>query len=370
MNDPANVQQPLLPKACAVEIFQGVTFLICTYNGEQRLSETLRHLAAQRVPAGLAWEVLLVSNASTDDTLGAAPRLWAELGAPAPLRTLDESKSGKENALTQGFDSARYDWVSIVDDDNWLAPDYLAQVAQVMAAHPTIGILGTCAEGAFEVAPPEWFTRFEAVFAIGAQNGGHTGSLPRHDGYIYGAGSVVRRQAWLYLRSAGFAFTTAAKRGAVLSGAEDVELGDAMRLAGYQLWYDGAIRFKHFMYEGRLTWPYLLRMAHGTGSSQLTSAVYYFIFRHPNLSESKFRWLYFKRQLWLLLQLARHPLQLAIALRRPEQENMETFATTRLWHNFLGSWSGLGQAVRVFRTVSTLENKLRAASRPSKATHN
>ena len=358
MNGPANIQQPLLPKAYAVEIFQGVTFLICTYNGEQRLSETLRHLAAQRVPAGLAWEVLLVSNASTDDTLGAAPRLWAELGAPAPLRTLDESKSGKENALIQGFDSARYDWVSIVDDDNWLAPDYLAQVARVMAAHPTIGILGTRAEGAFEVAPPEWFTRFEAVFAVGAQNGGRTGSLPRHDGYIYGAGSVVRLQAWLHLRSAGFAFTTAAKRGAVLSGAEDVELGDAMRLAGYQLWYDDDIRFKHFMYKGRLTWSYLLRMAHGTGSSQLTSVVYYFIFRHPSLSESKFRWLYAKRLVWMLLQLAKHPVRLATALRHPEQENPETFETTRMWYNFIGSWSGRNQATKVFRIVNDLKANL------------
>ena len=277
-------------------VISGVTLLICTYNGASRLPETLRHLAAQTVPAGLPWEVLLVSNASTDDTLEAAPRLWAELGAPAPLRTLDEPRSGKENALIQGFDSARYDWVGIVDDDNLLAPDYVVQVARVMAAHPNIGILGTRAEGAFEVAPPEWFTQFEAVFAVGAQNGGQTGPLPHHDGYIYGAGSVVRRQAWLHLRSTGFAFTTTTKRGnAVLSGAEDVELGDAMRLAGYQLWYDDAIRFKHFMYKGRLTWPYLLRMAHGTGSSQLTSAVYYFIFRHPNLSESKFRWLYVKR---------------------------------------------------------------------------
>ena len=333
--------------------------MICTYNGEQRLPETLRHLAAQQVPAGLAWEVLLVSNASTDDTLGAAPRLWAELGTPAPLRVLDELRSGKENALIQGFDSAHYDWVCIVDDDNLLAPDYVARVACLMAAHPNIGILGTHAEGAFEVAPPEWFTRFEAVFAVGAQNGGRTGPLPRHDGYIYGAGSVVQRQAWLHLRSVGFAFTTTAKRGGgVLSGAEDIELGDAMRLAGYQLWYDDAIRFKHFMYKGRLTWPYLLRMAHGTGCSQLTSAVYYFIFRYPKLSERKFRWLYAKRLAWLLLQLAKHPLRLANALRYPEEENPETFETTRLWYNLLGSWAGRNQATHIFRTISALKTNL------------
>ncbi|RZK11267.1 MAG: glycosyltransferase family 2 protein, partial [Hymenobacter sp.] len=77
----------------------GLTILICTYNGATRLPETLRHAAAQQVPPGVDWEVLVVSNASTDDTLAAAPRLWAALGQPAPLRVLNEPKPGKENAL-------------------------------------------------------------------------------------------------------------------------------------------------------------------------------------------------------------------------------------------------------------------------------
>lgn len=355
------MQRNMYPAFLPTDVVQGVTLLICTFNGAERLSYTLAHLAQQQVPRHVPWEVLLVSNASTDDTLATALRLWDEMKAPAPLRVLDEPRSGKENALTLGFNSALYEWVCIVDDDNWLASDYVAQVARVMAAHPTIGILGTHAEGAFEVQPPSWFPEFEAVFAIGAQNQGRTGPLPPHEGYVHGAGSVVRRQAWCQLRNAGFEFTTAVKRGPLLLGAEDVELGDAVRLAGYQLWYESSIRFRHFMYKERLTWAYLLRMARGTASSQLTSVVYYFIFRHPTLRESEFRWLYAKRLGWLTLQLAKHPLRLITALWYPERENPATFETIRLWYNFLASLSGRTQAMKIFRIVSTLKNNLLSA---------
>lgn len=338
----------------------GVTLLICTYNGATRLPETLGHLAAQKVPADLPWEVLLVSNASTDDTLAAAERIWAELGNPVPLRTLEEPKPGKENALIRGFDESNYENICIVDDDNWLYPNYVGLVTDVMNANPQIGILGAFAEGAFEVAPPQWFEQFRAVYAIGPQNNNRGGALPPHDGYIYGAGSVVRRQAWQRLRRAGFEFITSAKRGLVLSGAEDIELGDAMRLAGYQLWYDGSIRLRHFMYKERLTWSYLMRMGRGTASSQLTSGVYYFIFRHPNLQEGTFRWLYMKRLVWLTLQLSKHPLRLITALRHPEQENPDNFETTRLWYNLCSSWSNREQAVEVFKQVNALKNRLRS----------
>ncbi|RYE89380.1 MAG: glycosyltransferase family 2 protein, partial [Cytophagaceae bacterium] len=128
----------------------GITVLICTYNGAAVLPPTLEHLAAQQVPPGLNWEVLLVSNASTDDTLAMAPRLWAELGSPAPLRVLNEPRPGKHFALPLGFAEAYYPYICIVDDDNWLAPDYLGTALEIMEANPEIGALGGVPEAVCE----------------------------------------------------------------------------------------------------------------------------------------------------------------------------------------------------------------------------
>ncbi|GGF20491.1 glycosyltransferase [Hymenobacter cavernae] len=334
----------------------GVTLLVCTHNGESRLPATLRYIAAQQVPAHVAWEVLIISNASSDKTLEVAARLCQELQLSVACRVLDEPVAGKENALIRGFEAANYEFIAVVDDDNWLASDYVAVAHKIMCAHPEIGILGAHAQGAYEVTPPAWFEAFRAVYAIGPQNDGVSGPLPDNAGYVYGAGSVVRQSGWRRLRAHGFAFTTSAKRGKTLSGGEDLELGDALRLAGYKLWYEDRLRFQHFMFKERLTWQYLMRMARSTASSQITSVVYYFIFRQPLLTESRFRFLYAKRLLWLSTQIARQPRVLVDTLLRADEETLtHNFEMLRLLYNFKTSVLQRKRAVEVFRQIQALK---------------
>ena len=337
-------------------ILNGVTLLVCTHNGENRLPATLRYIAAQQVPAHILWEVLVISNASSDKTMEVANQLCQELQLFVACRVLDEPIAGKENALIRGFEAASYEFVAVVDDDNWLASDYVAVAYEVMGAHPEIGILGAYAQGAYEVTPPEWFKQFRAVYAIGPQNEGVSGPLPNNAGHVYGAGSVVRKSGWRKLRAHGFTFTTSAKRGEKLSGGEDLELGDALRLADYKLWYDDRLRFQHFMSKERLTWQYLMRMARSTASSQITSVVYYFIFRHPRLTELQFRVLYTKRLLWLSTQIIRQPGVLADTLLCADEEALtHNFEMLRLLYNFKTSVGQRGRAVEIFRQIQTLK---------------
>lgn len=338
----------------------GVTLLICTHNGAARLVEVLRTIAAQQVPAGVAWEVLLISNASQDDTLVVAARLGRELlPAAVPYRVLDEPRAGKEHALVRGLDEACYEAVAIVDDDNLLAPDYTRVAFEVMQAHPAIGVLGARAEGAFEVPAPAWFEALQGVYAIGPQNGGRSGSYPDKEGFVYGAGSVVRRSGWLHLRAHSFQFLTQVQRGKVLAGGEDIELGEALRLAGYQLWYEDSLRFRHYMYRNRLSWDYLLRIGPGAPSALLISIVYYFVARHPELSEGGFRRLYLKRLAWLGTELARRAGAVASVLRRPPGEGeIANFEALRLLHNFRVSVGSYREALRLFRAVRQLQLQL------------
>jgi glycosyltransferase involved in cell wall biosynthesis len=338
----------------------GVTLLICTHNGAARLAEVLRYIAAQQVGAGVAWEVLLISNASQDDTLAVATQVGRELlPAGVPYRVLDEPRAGKENALVRGLNEARYEAVAIVDDDNLLAPDYTQIAYEVMQAHPEIGVLGARAEGGYEVEPPAWFEQVLGVYAIGPQNGGVSGPYPDKEGFVYGAGSVVRRSGWLKLQERGFHFLTQVQRGKVLAGGEDIELGEALRLAGYKLWYDERLRFQHFMYRNRLSWEYLLRIGPGAPSALLISIVYYFVARHPNLSEAGFTKLYAKRLLWLATELARRAGPVASVWRRPPGEGeMANFEALRLLHNFRVSLTNRGEALRLFREVRALQQRL------------
>lgn len=337
----------------------GVTLLICTHNGAARLGEVLRYVAAQRVPSSVPWEVLLISNASQDDTLTVAERLRRELLPGVAYRVLDEPRPGKENALGRGLQEARYEAVAIVDDDNLLAPDYTRIAFELMQAHPEIGVLGARATGGFEVEPPVWFKEVQAVYAIGPQNGGVSGPYPDKEGFVYGAGSVVRRSGWLKLQQHGFHFLTQVQRGKVLAGGEDIELGEALRLAGYKLWYDERLQFQHFMYRSRLTWEYLLRIGPGAPSALLISTVYYFVARHPSLTESTFSRLYTKRLVWLMTELAKRAGAVASVWRRPPGEGeMANFEALRLLHNFRVSLTNRGEARRLFREVRALQQRL------------
>ena len=98
----------------------GVSVLICSYNGASRLSKTLEHLALQKVSADILWEIILIDNASTDNTSQIAEEEWHKYSSKTNLRILQEPNAGKNNALDTGINNAIYDLILICDDDNWL----------------------------------------------------------------------------------------------------------------------------------------------------------------------------------------------------------------------------------------------------------
>ena len=79
-----------------------------------------------------------MDNASTDGTAEAAEAAWPA-DAPAPLRVAREPQLGLGHAHMRGFAEARGRLVTWVEDDNWIAPDWLELVSRVMEEHPEVG---------------------------------------------------------------------------------------------------------------------------------------------------------------------------------------------------------------------------------------
>ncbi len=57
----------------------GASVIVCCYNSAARLPHTLAHLAGQIVPEDFFWEIILVNNASTDNTVECATAIWNKL---------------------------------------------------------------------------------------------------------------------------------------------------------------------------------------------------------------------------------------------------------------------------------------------------
>ena len=229
----------------------GVSIVICTRNGAGLLPETLARVKGQKVARTIAWEVLVVDNASTDGTGEAARRCWGENG-PAPLRVVHESQPGATFARERGFIEAKYDAVSFVDDDNWICETWVERVAQVMALYPKVGAFGAFSTAATEQPPPSWFEYYKKFYAIGP---GETagGDVTETLGMLWTAGMTVRKKAWQSWRDRGFTFVTQA-------WGEDPEICLSLRLDGWRLWIDPDLRFEHFLPARRLEWRSFLTL--------------------------------------------------------------------------------------------------------------
>lgn len=55
---------------------EGVSIIICCYNAQDRIVRTLEHIQQQRFFIPIPWEVIVIDNASTDNTAEVAENVW------------------------------------------------------------------------------------------------------------------------------------------------------------------------------------------------------------------------------------------------------------------------------------------------------
>jgi predicted AlkP superfamily phosphohydrolase/phosphomutase len=80
------------------------------------------------------WELLVVDDASTDDTWMRLQKLAENDPRIRPVRFAEHG--GQSRARNQALDSARGDVIAYLDDDNRLDPDWLRAVAWAFTEHP------------------------------------------------------------------------------------------------------------------------------------------------------------------------------------------------------------------------------------------
>jgi glycosyltransferase involved in cell wall biosynthesis len=233
----------------------GVSIVVCTYNGAPRLPETIRCIALQNVPKHIHWEFIIIDNASTDGTQEVSRAEWAKYNCSAPLIIVHEPKAGLSYARSRGFASASYEYILMCDDDNWLAEDYVKLVYEIMSNNTNIGALGGKGKLVFEIDPPAWVKEF-SVFAGGAQ-APKSGLVKRNT--LYGAGCVIRKSGYNQIINAGFRSLLTDRLGKELSSGGDYELCYALVMAGYDIWYDERLTFKHYIPKDRYTKEYYLK---------------------------------------------------------------------------------------------------------------
>lgn len=248
------------------------TVVIPAHNPDpDRLRRVLLGLRGQTLSAA-QWHTVLVDNASKrfPDTAffaAAAPENFAIVGEPVP---------GLTAARRRGFSAARGNFAVLVDDDNVLAPDYLATVLELFSQHPEVGLLGGRSLPEFATEPPAWTSEFFPLLALRDLGPAKIISpllrAARATRNEYptcspiGAGMALRRAAWeAWLSRPGDSLSD--RRGTELSSGGDNDIVLCAMAAGWKVGYFPELLLTHLIPASRLEATYLARLNRGIQKS-------------------------------------------------------------------------------------------------------
>ena len=240
---------------------------IRTYNGEKHLAEILDALKSQVNLDGIAWEVLVVDNRSTDNTANIVQAYQAQWSAQNPLRYCFEPIQGSSFARRLAIEEANAPLIGFLDDDNVPTPNWIRAAIVFAQAHPTAAAFGSQIHGVFETPPPANFKRISGFVPIVERKLSvcfTTGSYNKINMLPPGAGLVIRRQVWLDYVPADLALKGPVGQSLEFKG-EDIESLMYIKRAGWHIWFNADMHIYHHIPKARLERDYLLRFFRGVG---------------------------------------------------------------------------------------------------------
>lgn len=239
---------------------KGISVIICCHNSVERIGATLLHLQ-QQYTTMLLWEVILVDNNCTDNTIDEALKVWSN--HHVKIRVVEEQTAGQIYARGAGIRAALYDYLVFCDDDNWLDGAYIQRVYELFEKNPQAGAIGgqsTLAVGD-GVIIPNWFKTEENTYAVGKQALKSSDVTDRL--YLWGAGLAVRKTIVEKCFDKKYPFLLTGRKGKNITSGDDCEICNRIVLMGYRLLYDERLEYIHFIPAGRLKDDYLIEVKKG-----------------------------------------------------------------------------------------------------------
>jgi glycosyltransferase involved in cell wall biosynthesis len=276
-----------------MQLPDGISIVICTYNGVSRLQPTLKSIFSLQTDSSIPWELIIIDNASTDSTFQFCEDFIIKNGFTFNSKVVHEALAGCNHARLRGLREAKYKWLLFCDDDNHLFPDYIQKGWEILQNNTSIGVLGGQGIPLFESTKPDWFDKYSISFAIGAQNT-KEGKLQDTVRKLYSAGSFFRKEALMYYYDTNFLTIMVGPKGNELTRGEDTEWCMMIELLGYDMWYSSKLKFFHYMTVGRMQWSYYLRLKEGIASGVAKFEPYTLFLNKYNPSIFSFLIIYFR----------------------------------------------------------------------------
>jgi glycosyltransferase involved in cell wall biosynthesis len=231
-----------------------ITVAICTHNRVSFLQRAVESVLPQMTDET---ELLIVDNASTDNTAEVATRLAA--GHPR-LTVCRENEIGVSAARNTALKKAHGQYVLFLDDDATVEPGWLAAYQSFLSAPPSdrIAVVGGMVFPEFEVPPPKWIDlQMKLDLCRSPKRFPYRASLPEGN-------SAYRRSVAMEV---GMFDIRLGPKGETRGYREGSDINLRLQDAGYEIWWlpDAAIR--HVMHADRLNLRWVMYSAFKEGQS-------------------------------------------------------------------------------------------------------
>ncbi|MFZ1920243.1 MAG: glycosyltransferase [Xanthobacteraceae bacterium] len=236
--------------------------IICTHNARpDYFARCLAALRAQTLPPE-QWDLLIIDNLSNRPVAGAIDLSWHP-----HARVASEPTLGLTPARLRGIGESSAELLVLVDDDNVLAPDYLARAEAIAGDYPFLGAWSGQCLPEFETPPPEWTRRYWGTLCIREFDKDVWSNLPLlPETMPCGAGLCVRRPVALHylgLYDGGKRSMILDRVGTSLISGGDNDLAACACDLGLGVGLFCALKLIHLMPEQRLSEDYLCRLVEG-----------------------------------------------------------------------------------------------------------
>lgn len=226
--------------------------VVCTYNRADLLRGAITSLQQLRLPTAGDVEILVVDNASTDNTAEVVASLQQQ--STITIRYVLESNQGVAHARNRGLEEAAGIWVAFFDDDQIADPNWLVELLKAAEKYQT-----ACVGGAVKLLLPEDYR--EPLSGVCRVLLSESPAAQPAEPYRYprtpGTGNLLINRE-LALRLGGFDVQAT-------MGGEDTDLYRRIRREGIITWYEPSAVIYHHVPMERLSDAYMLWNAGRTG---------------------------------------------------------------------------------------------------------
>jgi glycosyltransferase involved in cell wall biosynthesis len=258
---------------------KGISIVICCHNSEKVIKPTLESIHKQFLLDKLNYQIILVDNNCTDNTIELAQKISDK--ERIYIDIVRESIPGLVHARKAGVKEARNSILLFVDDDNVLRSDYISRLISIYENRPKIGAVGAMVKPEIEGKAPEWFDGHSSVYACGQQM--DRSGYATAKGVLFGAGLSFRTEVLhsIYNEPVPLLLTGRTKN-STLRG-DDSELCLRTVLRGWQLWYDDSLVVYHTITAKRLKWEYVLNARRGGGKAAIYLLLYEYLLQNKQI---------------------------------------------------------------------------------------